>query len=290
MVEAADAGTLLLDDVRDASPTLQLRLLRVRQAREVRRVGEVRLRPVDVRLIAATHRDLAAEVAQGRFRQDLYYRLRVVDVHVAPLRERVVDVGVLMDQLLARVASRMERRIRRYTDVARQFLIDYAWPEDVRELELAVECARTVPEQPLIDVGDLPDATQHRFVVDPPAGRSRPLREMEREHVQLIVRRHRGDRRRAAEELPISLATLKRKLIEARRPDTWGGQALLDVSPAFAQDARPLSTAFVARGLPSNALQRPRGEHSAIRRRDPATVRRGSAHRSPPVRRLTPRS
>lgn len=170
MFEAAHDGTLFLDEVRDVSPALQVRLLRVLQAREVRRVGEVRLRPVDVRLIAATHRDLAADVAQGRFRQDMYYRLRVVDGHVAPLRERVADVGVLMDQLLARVASRMERRIRRYTDVARQFLIDYAWPENVRELELAVERACTVSEQPLIDVGDLPDAIQHRFVVDPPAG------------------------------------------------------------------------------------------------------------------------
>jgi DNA-binding NtrC family response regulator len=214
--EAAHRGTLFLDEIGDVSPLLQVRLLRVLQAREVRRVGEVRVRPIDVRLIAATHRDLAAEVAQGRFRQDLYYRLRVVDVHVPPLRERSADVAVLIDQLLVRVASRMDRAIRGYTDAARQMLVGYDWPGNIRELAHAIERACAVAEGPLVDACDLPDVIQRGAVLQPPARASRPLREVEREYVRLVLRRHGGNRRRAAQELQISLATLKRKLVEPR--------------------------------------------------------------------------
>jgi two-component system, NtrC family, response regulator HydG len=212
--ESANRGTLFLDEIGDVSPALQVRLLRVLQAREVRRVGEVRARPIDVRLIAATHRDLAAEVASGRFREDLYYRLRVVDVHVLPLRDRPADVAVLMEQLLPRIAARMERPIRGYTDAARRVLTTYAWPGNVRELAHALERACAVSEGPLVDVGDLPDAVQRNAIFGP-ARAPRPLREVEREYVRLVVQRHGGNRRRAAEELQISLATLKRKLIDS---------------------------------------------------------------------------
>jgi DNA-binding NtrC family response regulator len=204
---------VFLDEVGEMSPALQARLLRVLQAREVRRVGEVRLRPIDVRLVAATHRDLAFEVSQGRFRHDLYFRLRVVDVHVPPLRERPADIAVLMEQLLARAASRMARPIRGYTDEARRLLLGHDWPGNVRELANAIERACAVSDGPRVDAGDLPEAVQRGAVFQlVPVHAPRPLREVEREYVQLVVRRHGGDRRRAAEELQISLATLKRKL------------------------------------------------------------------------------
>ena len=212
--EAAGRGTLFLDEVGDVSPALQARLLRVLQTHEVRRVGEVRLRPIDVRLVAATHRDLAFEVSQGRFRHDLYYRLRVVDVHVPPLRERPGDVAVLMEQLLARAASRMARPIRGYTDEARRLLLRHDWPGNVRELANAIERATAVSDGSLVDAGDLPEAIQRGVVFQPPVHAARPLREVEREYVRLVVRRHGGNRRRAAEELQISLATLKRKLVD----------------------------------------------------------------------------
>jgi two-component system, NtrC family, response regulator HydG len=210
--EAAHRGTLFLDEVGDVSPLLQVRLLRVLQAREVRRVGEVRVRPIDVRVIAATHRDLAVELSQGRFRQDLYYRLRVVEVHVPPLRTRRADVAVLADALLVRVAGRMDRRIQGYTDAARELLMRYDWPGNVRELEHVIEHACAVSDGPLCDVGDLPDAVQRGAALHPPAQAARPLREIEREYVRLVLLRHGGNRRAAAEELQISLATLKRKL------------------------------------------------------------------------------
>lgn len=212
--EAAHRGTLFLDEIGDVSPALQVRLLRVLQAREVRRVGETRARPIDVRVIAATHRDLDVEVSHGRFRQDLYYRLRVVDLHVPPLRARPADVAVLADQLLRRIAARMDRSIRGYTDAARELLMQYEWPGNVRELEHAIERACAVSDAPMIDVGDLPEALQRRVVLCPPGCVPRPLREVEREYVRLVVQRHRGNRRRAAQELQISLSTLKRKLVE----------------------------------------------------------------------------
>ena len=213
--EAAHRGTLFLDEIGDVSPGLQVRLLRVLQAREVRRVGEVRTRPIDVRLIAATHRDLAVEVAQERFRQDLYYRLRVVDIHVPPLRARRADIAVLADQLLIRIAARMNRPMNGYTDAARELLLRHEWPGNVRELEHAIERACAVSDGALVDAGDLPDAIQHGVVFDRPA--ARPLREVEREYVRLVVQRHGGNRLRAAKELQISLATLKRKLIDPDR-------------------------------------------------------------------------
>ena len=207
--EAAHRGTLFLDEIGDISPTVQVRLLRVLQAREVRRVGEARVRPIDVRIIAATHRDLAAEVAAGRFRQDLYYRLRVVDIHVPPLRERPGDIKVLMEKVLVRVATRMGREIQGYTDAARARLRAYEWPGNVRELEHAIERACAVTEGPLIDVVDLPDDVQ--YGVRQPA-EPLPLRDVEREYARLVLERHGGDRQRAAEELQISLRTLKRKV------------------------------------------------------------------------------
>ena len=184
----------------------------------MRRVGETHVRPVDVRVIAATHRDLAVEVSHGRFRQDLYYRLRVVDIHVPPLRARQADVPVLTDQLLTRIAVRMDRPIRGYTDAARELLMRYEWPGNVRELEHAIERACAVADGPILDVGDLPDAVQREVIFHPPDHAPRPLREVEREYVRLVVQRHGGNRRRAAEELQISLATLKRKLID-REPE-----------------------------------------------------------------------
>jgi two-component system, NtrC family, response regulator HydG len=210
--EAAHRGTLFLDEIGDVSPGLQVRLLRVLQAREVRRVGEVRTRSIDVRLIAATHRDLAVEVSQGRFRQDLYYRLRVVDLHVPPLRARRADVAVLADQLLLRIAARMNRPIHGYTDAARELLLRYEWPGNVRELEHAIERACAVSDGPLIDVGDLPEAVQRGAILQSAVHAGRSLRDVEREYVRLVIERHGGDRRKAAHDLQISLSTLKRRL------------------------------------------------------------------------------
>jgi transcriptional regulator with PAS, ATPase and Fis domain len=141
LFEAANGGTLLLDEVGEVAASTQVKLLRVLQEREVRRVGENRPRPTDVRLIAATNCDRAEEVKACRFRRDLYYRLKVVEFHVPALRERPEDVRSLADDLLPTIVHRMGRAINGYTGPALDRILRYHWPGNIRELENAVERA-----------------------------------------------------------------------------------------------------------------------------------------------------
>src|SRR5678815_3008249 len=138
LFEAANGGTLLLDEIGDIPPAMQVKLLRVLQEREVRRVGENRVRPINVRVLAATNRDLLADVHGARFRQDLYYRLRVIEVVVPPLRERREDILPLARQLLAGAARRFGKKAPALTPDAANLLLRYAWPGNVRELENAL--------------------------------------------------------------------------------------------------------------------------------------------------------
>lgn len=137
----ADGGTLFLDEIGDISPMMQVRLLRAIQELEVQRVGSNQTISVDVRLIAATHRDLAAEVNAGRFRQDLYYRLNVVAIEVPSLRQRREDIPLLAGHFLQRFAERNRKAVKGFTPQAMDLLIHYDWPGNIRELENAVERA-----------------------------------------------------------------------------------------------------------------------------------------------------
>jgi two-component system, NtrC family, response regulator HydG len=220
--EAAQGGTLFLDEIGDTSPAMQVKLLRVVQERQLRRLGETKLRPVDVRVIAATHRDLQQAVAQRQFRQDLYYRLHVIELGIPPLRERPEDLRTLARELLARAAMRLQRPIVGYTTRALERVLCHTWPGNVRELEHAIERACVLATGPCIDIEDLPDAVRSGLPPDPI--QARPLREVTREHQRAyafeILRRCDGDRRRAAEALRISATTLKRRL---RAPERGRG-------------------------------------------------------------------
>ena len=169
LFEAANGGTLLLDEIGDVPPAMQVKLLRVLQEREVRRVGENRARPINVRVLAATNRDLLADVHGARFRQDLYYRLRVVEVVVPPLRERREDVLPLARQLLAGAARRFGKKAPVLTPDAANLLLRYAWPGNVRELENALERAVALARSDRIGADDLPPEVG----AAPPAGPSR---------------------------------------------------------------------------------------------------------------------
>ncbi len=141
LVEAADGGTLFLDEIGELPLEAQARLLRVLQEGEIRRVGSVQSRQVDVRLVAATHRNLKDLASRGEFREDLYYRLNVVELHLPPLRERGDDVVEIADAMLSRACEKMHQKPMHFTEEAVQAIRQYQWPGNVRELENAVERA-----------------------------------------------------------------------------------------------------------------------------------------------------
>jgi DNA-binding NtrC family response regulator len=215
LFEAASGGTLFLDEVGEVSPGMQVKLLRALQEREIRRVGDNRARPVDVRVVAATNRNLAEEVSAGRFRQDLYYRLRVVELKVPPLRDRPEDVLPLARLFLADCARRTTRiKITGFTPRAADQLLRYDWPGNVRELENAVEHAVALATSPRIDIEDLPEELRSALPRATLPGKIRPLEDVEREYILAVVQATGGNKSKAASELKIGTATLFRKLKE----------------------------------------------------------------------------
>jgi transcriptional regulator with PAS, ATPase and Fis domain len=226
LIEEADKGTLFLDEIGDMPMPTQVKLLRTLENNEVRRLGENATRLVDVRVVAATHRNLQTEVAEGRFRQDLYYRLNVVQIVLPPLRERREDIGLLASYFLDRFVQREGRRLEFSPEVAR-LLERYDYPGNVRELENAIEHAVALAEGPVIRAEDLPAAiTSPRLLPamhaalppvnpGPPANRDEwSLTDVERDHIQRVLDRHRGNSTAAARQLGISRTTLWRKLKE----------------------------------------------------------------------------
>ena len=223
LFEAAHKGTLLLDEIGDISPGMQIKLLRVLQEREIRRVGENKPRPIDVRLIASTHRDLAAAVAAGTFRQDLYYRIKVVELHVPALRERREDILPLARLLLAEAALRMKRNLAQLAPSAAEQLLAYAWPGNVRELANVMERAVALARGVRVEGVDLPDDLS----APPPVaaiGAVRPLDTIEKEYILAALAANDGNQTATAEQLEIGSATLYRKL-KRYREDAEGLRA-----------------------------------------------------------------
>jgi two-component system response regulator HydG len=212
LFEAAQGGTLLLDEVGDVPLPMQVKLLRVLQEHQVRRVGENRERRVNVRIIAATNRNLPEDVAERRFRRDLFYRLRVVELRVPPLRERPEDLRGLAQTFLALYALQMRRRITGFTANALDLMVRYPWPGNVRELENAVERACALATSDLVDIDDLPDEVRHHHALVITSEHVRPLRDIEREYILAALEHNHGSRTLTAEQLRIGLATLRRKL------------------------------------------------------------------------------
>ena len=213
----AHRGSLLLDEVAELSAAAQAKLLRVLEDGEVQPLGAERPTRVDVRLISATHKDLAAEVAAGRFRDDLYWRLAVVELELPPLRARGGDVQLLAERFLARAARRLGRPLTGFTPAALAVLAGYAWPGNVRELAGELERAAIVAEGVLVDAGDL----RPRAAPAPGAagGPARPLAErfagldqLERQLVQESLRAAGGNVTEAARLLGISRIMMRRRL------------------------------------------------------------------------------
>jgi len=222
LVEAANGGTLFLDEIGEMSLEMQVKLLRVLQQREVKPVGATEHRPVNVRIVAATNRDPEYAIKNGTFRQDLYFRLNVVQVKLPPLRERKSDIPLLVAAFLEKFAGE-EDTPRELTEDAMRELIAYDWPGNVRELENAIERAVALGSGPLISSLDLPTSVKYRIDARPPAkDEMLPLEELERRAILSTLRQTNGDKQAAARALGIGKTTLYRKLkqyqIEATEP------------------------------------------------------------------------
>ncbi len=213
LFEAANRGTLLLDEIGEVSPGMQVKLLRALQEREVRRVGENKSRRVNVRVLAATNRELAHAVAGGTFRQDLYYRLKVVELHVPPLRERRDDILPLARLFVAAAALRMKRKVAGLAPDAAAQLLRYDWPSNVRELGNAVEHGVALASGSRVEPDDLPEEV--RLAFPKPMAREGSVRlweDIEKEYILASLRLNAGNQTRTAEQLGIGSATLYRKL------------------------------------------------------------------------------
>jgi len=213
--QVADGGTIFLDEIGDASPNLQGKLLRVLQNKEIHLVGSSHIRKVDTRVIAATHQNLKVLVQKGLFREDLFYRLVVIDIPVPPLRERQDDVMSLIHHFLSKFSKEMHRSVPEFTDNALQAIRTYSWPGNVRELENLIQRLVVVVDADTIDVIDLPPAM--RANVPAKIWQARPLAEVELEHIERVLTEVGGNKTRAAEILGIDRKTLRQKLKRAGR-------------------------------------------------------------------------
>ncbi|MCP3101161.1 sigma-54-dependent Fis family transcriptional regulator [Myxococcus sp. K15C18031901] len=219
LFEAAHGGTLFLDEVGEVPPSMQAKLLRALQEKEVRRVGENITRKVDVRVVAATNRELGEEVRLGRFRQDLFYRLRVIELRIPPLRERRDDILPLARLLLAEASERLGRKVTGLSPDAADQLLRYGWPGNVRELGNALERAVALCEGSRVEREDLPEEVRAAPPSLVPTGNPRRLEDMEKEYILAVLAQNAGNRARTAEQLDIGVATLYRKLKQYGHPE-----------------------------------------------------------------------
>jgi DNA-binding NtrC family response regulator len=225
--QVADGGTLFLDEIGEISPALQVKLLRFLQEHEFERVGGNQTIRVDVRVIAATNRDLARAVETGHFREDLYYRLNVVNIEMPPLRDRPSDIPQLAAHFLRRFAEQNEKTISRFEDEALERLVGYDWPGNVRELENAVERAVVMTRGDRIDADTLPVAVSTKPGADgaPPIPGS-TLAELERFAILETLEHTGGSTSRAADILGISVRKIQYKLHEYREAPRSGEKAV----------------------------------------------------------------
>jgi DNA-binding NtrC family response regulator len=212
-VEQANGGTLFLDEIGDITMAMQVKLLRVLQERTFERVGGNETVQVDVRVIAATNRDLIADVSAGRFREDLFYRLNVVHIEMPPLRVRGGDILALANHFLRKFAEENHKRIDAFTDAARSKILAHRWPGNVRALENAVERAVVLCEAPKIDEADLPFETAPESL-GPLRLPGATMAELERHAILTTLDAVNGSTSRAAEMLDISVRTIQYRLNE----------------------------------------------------------------------------
>jgi two-component system response regulator PilR (NtrC family) len=220
LIEVAEKGTIFLDEIGEMSPVVQVKLLRVLQERKFRRLGGTEEIDADIRILAATNRDLTKMVAEGSFREDLFYRINVIPMRVPPLRERQGDIPLLAEHFAARFAEQMRKPISGISGAALSLLTQYAWPGNIRELENAIERAVALERTPTILPDSLPEHFGERIAEAPVAGPAegfpdagfdleRHVQDIEREYIAEALRRAGGVKVKAAELLGMSFRSFR---------------------------------------------------------------------------------
>lgn len=208
--QTADGGTIFLDEISETSMSMQVKLLRVLQDRQVYMIGSRKPQKVDVRIIAATNRNIQHQIEKNLFREDLFFRLNVINIQIPPLRERGNDISLLINHFTNRYASESDKPMPVYTDRAMDILLKYSWPGNVRELENIVQRLVIMNEDGRIDAPELPDLM--RFSVSGSRSANRTLDEVEKEHILNVLRNADGNKTKAAEVLGIDRKTLREKV------------------------------------------------------------------------------
>lgn len=226
LFEEAEGGTLFLDEIGDLSLPLQAKILRVLQERQIKRIGENKYRDVDVRILSATHRDLRKEVAEGRFREDLFFRLNVIEIKIPPLRERKEDILPLLDFFMKKFSALNGVEVKAFSKEALDAIHAYSWPGNVRELENAVERAVVLCNSGVIQLEDLPDQgisqPSDGIKIDSAiggagfehAGRTMTIDEVVKRYITFVLEKNHGLKDKTAMDLNIDRKTLYRKLKE----------------------------------------------------------------------------
>ncbi|MFH2067314.1 MAG: sigma-54 dependent transcriptional regulator [Pseudomonadota bacterium] len=215
--QIADQGTIFLDEIGDASPNLQAKLLRVMQNKEIRMVGAGMQVQVDTRIIAATHKNLAALVEKNLFREDLFYRLNVIDINIPPLREREDDMLMMINTYVKKFAREMDRTPPAFSDNTLAVLKNYSWPGNVRELENLIQKLVVIVDGDVIRTSDLPE--NMRFNIGQPRKQHRKLDDVINEHIRNILTSVNGNKTLAATILGVDRKTLRMRLRKMETPD-----------------------------------------------------------------------
>ena len=236
LFEYASGGTVFLDEIGETSLQMQAKLLRMVQNREIQRVGSPEVKKVDVRLIAATNRDLRADVLAGRFREDLFYRLSSIEIRVPGLTERPEDIPILVQHFLKKYSQAYGKPFQGLTRRAQIVLLQHDWPGNVRELENVISSAAITTNADFIDVGDLPEHLQNpqrRGATMEDSWRPLPIEEIRRIHIQRVLEMCNGNRVRAAQVLGIGRTSLYRFLKRDGKKNASG-----DVAPPTSRNSQ----------------------------------------------------
>lgn len=235
LFEEAEGGTLFLDEIGDLNPTLQAKLLRVLQERKIKRIGENQYRPVNARIVSATHKDLKREVFEKRFREDLFFRLNVIPIDIPPLRERKEDIIPLAEFFLKKYSTLNNRHSKGFSKEALQHLLSQSWPGNVRELENTIERAVVLAAKPEIQTEDLQSISYERSEMEAAEADSEfdfnfdrmkdksgqkvlPIEEITQKYIQYVLQVNKGAKDKTAKDLGIDRKTLYRKLHMIEQP------------------------------------------------------------------------